>query len=127
MVDTSRTAFQNVADRLKLSEDKKRALAELVLLNPDLLISHYKDSKGLASEAEESVKNGNVLVAGNRLASAAKLALYEGNSESARKYLERSISVNRNSPYESAVANFDNLSRYAAEFYKARYGNISVK
>ena len=112
--------LQNIAERLKLSDEQRRAAAELILLNPDLLIAQYKNSQSLSSESEQFISEGNMLVAENRLASAAKLALFEGNRDSARKYLEKCLTVNQtnNSAYKTASGNFDVVSQCVVEFYK---------
>lgn len=129
MAETGTDLFQSITERLKLTDDEKRAAAELILLNPDLLLAQYKNSKELSSEAESYEKDGNLLVAENRFASALKLALYEGNSDLARKYLEKCVKFNvtRNSAYKIASNHFDVVSKCVIEFYKVRSGSVSSR
>ena len=121
----SQESFESIAAKLALNEEKKQVAATLVLLNPDLLIAQYPNSKAIASAAEDLLKNGNSIVAKNRFASAAKLALYEGDPVSAKKYLERLVSIDQSSPYGSVLSNFDDFSRFADEFYKKKAGRMS--
>ena len=70
MADAGRDLFESIAEKMKLNDDEKRAAAELILMNPDLLLAQYKSGKELSSEAERYEKDGNLLVAENRFASA---------------------------------------------------------
>ena len=108
-----------------LSEDEKRVASALVLLNPDLLMTQYPTSEALASEAESYATKGNVIVASNRFASAAKLALYEGDLSSARKYLEKTVTMDKSSSFPIALTNFDIVSKCVVEFYKSKSGRVS--
>ncbi len=105
----------------ELAEDERRVVSSLMLLNPDLLTAQYHDSKALASEAESYAKAGNSAVAKNRFESAAKLALYEGNLESAKTYLEKVVTMERNSPFSAALNHFASISKYVVESYKSKY------
>jgi len=118
-------SFESIAEKLKLSEDKKRAAATLVLLNPDLLVAQYPNSKAIASAAEDLLKNGNSVVAMNRFASAAKLALYEGDQASAKAYLEKVVSIDKGSSFGVVLSNFSDFSRFVDEFYKSKTGRVS--
>jgi len=118
-------SFGNIAEKLKLSEDKKRIAATLILLNPDLLIAQYPNSKALASTAEDLLKNGNSVVAKNRFASAAKLALYEGDPTSARAYLEKVVYIDKGSSFSVVLSNFGDFSTFVDEFYKSKTGRVT--
>ena len=115
----------SVAEKMGLSEDERRVASVLVLLNPDLLMTQYPTSEVLASEAESYAKKGNVIVASNRFASAAKLALYAGDLSSARKYLEKTVTLDKNSSFAIALTNFDSVSKCVVEFYKSKSGRVS--
>ena len=117
--------FESIAEKLKLSEDEKRVAAALVLLNPGLLVSQFPNSKALASAAEDLLKNGNSIVAENRYATAAKLALYEGDAASAKSYLEKVVSLDKGSSFGVVLSNFSDLSRFVDEFYKSSTGRVS--
>jgi len=125
MVELASDLFQSIADKRKLTEGQKRAAAELILLNPDLLIAQYKNSQGLSSEAENYANLGNTLVAENRFATALKLALYENDLDSAKRYLERCLSVDQtnNLAYKLTQDNFELVSECVIEFYKAESGS----
>jgi hypothetical protein len=125
MSEPATDLFRTIAQ--KLNDEQKRAATELILLNPDLLVTLYKNSQSLLSEAERFINEGNMLVAENRLASAAKLALYEGNPDSAKKYLEKCLTVSQtnNSAYKIASSNFDAISQCVMEFYKAKSGGAT--
>ncbi len=104
----------------ELTEEERRAASSLLLLNPDLLTAQYNNSKALASEAESYAKAGNAAVAKNRFESAAKLALYEGNLESAKTYLEKAVAMERNSSFSIALNHFASISKYVVESYKGK-------
>ena len=127
MVETGRDLFESIAEKMKLSADEKRAAAELILLNPDLLLAQYKNGKELSPEAERYEKEGNPLVAENRFATALKLALYEGKLDLAKKYLKKCVTLNQtnNSAYNIASSHFDSVSRVVMEFYKAKSAGAS--
>lgn len=114
--------FQIIIDRMKLNDEQKRAVAELILLNPDLLVAQYKNSQALSTEAEQYAKNGNLLVAENRYASAIKLALHEGNADAAKGYLEKCVGLDltHNFAYTIALRDFNTISQCILEFYKAK-------
>jgi hypothetical protein len=120
VLQVSYDSFESIAERLKLSEDEKRTAATFVLLNPDLLKAQYPNSKTLATTAEGLLKNGNSVVAKNRFASAAKLALYEGDLASGRAYLEKAVSIDKGSSYGLALSNFDKVSKFVVEFYRSK-------
>ncbi len=126
MAESGKDLFQTIAEKLRLSEDEKRAAAELILLNPDLLLAQYKNSEALSSEAEHYAKDGNLLVAENRFASALKLALYEGNPNLAKKFVEKCLAMNqtKNSAYKIASNHFDSVTKCVIEFYKAKFGGL---
>ena len=96
------------------------------MLNSDLLQAQYKNSKALSVEAETLTKNGNLVVAENRFASAAKLVLYEGDAGQAKKYLAKCIQVKqtKNSNYESVSDNFDTVSACVMKFHRAKLGSV---
>ncbi len=108
-----------------LSEDEKRVVSSLILLNPDLLTAQYNNSKALASEAEGYVKAENLAVAKNRFESAAKLALYEGDLVSAKGYLEKAVAMEKNSLFGVALSKFADLSKYVVESYKSKSVRVS--
>ena len=118
--------FQTLAERMKLNGEQKRAAAELILLNPDLLVAQYKNSQALSTEAEQYAKDGNLLVAENRFASAVKLALHEGNPDPAKRYLERCVKLDltHNFAYKTALKDFDAISRCILEFYKSKSSGV---
>lgn len=122
MSQDSGDLFQGIADKMGLKEEARRAAASLVLLNPDLLTAQYKNSKALASEGEDYVKKDNLPVARSRLASASKLALYEGNLDSAKKYLQKAVGIDKTYPgIGSALSDFDSVSKAIIEFYRNKY------
>lgn len=104
----------------ELTEEERRAASFIILLNPDLLISQYKSSQALASDAENYAKAGNSAVAKNRFESAGKLALYEGNLESAKTYLEKAVTMEKNSLFSVALNHFASISKYVVESYKLK-------
>ena len=108
-----------------LSEDERRVVSSLRLLNPDLLTAQYNNSKALASEAEGYVKAENLAVGKNRFESAAKLALYEGDPVSAKEYLEKAVAMEKNSLFSFALSNFANISKYVVESYKIKSVRVS--
>jgi hypothetical protein len=110
---------------MELSEEERRVVNSLILLNPDLLTAQYKNSKGLASEAETYVAAGNLVVARNRFESAAKLALYEGDSESAKAYLKKSVELAKESSFSIALNDFHKISTFVVESYKNRAVRVS--
>ena len=114
--------FQTFAERMKLNGEQKRAVAELILLNSDLLVAQYKNSQALSTEAEQYAKDGNLLVAENRFASAVKLALHEGNPDPAKGYLEKCVKLDltHNFAYKTALKDFDTISHCILEFYKSK-------
>ena len=116
----SSDSFESIAEKLNLTEDEKRTAATFVLLNPDLLKTQYPNSKTLATTAEALLKNGNSIVAKNRFASAAKLALYEGDVSSGKAYLEKAVSIDKGSSYGLALSNFDKVSKFVVEFYRSK-------
>lgn len=120
VLQVSYDSFESTAEKLELSEDERRTAATFVLLNPDLLKAQYPNSKTLATVAEGLLKNGNSVVAKNRFASAAKLALYEGDLASARAYLEKAVSIDEGSSYGLALSNFDKFSKFVVEFYRSK-------
>ncbi len=109
----------------ELSEDERRVVSSLVLLNPDLLTAQYNNSKVLASEAEGYAKAENLAVAKNRFESAAKLALYEGDLVSAKAYLEKAVAMEKNSSFSVALSSFANISKYVVESYKNKSVRVS--
>lgn len=111
--------FETVTEKLHLRQEEKLLARNLILLNPDLLKAQYRESKGLASEGEDFSKRGNAIVSSNRFASAAKLALYEGDKDAAKKYLEKAAALDKNSWYPNALKDFDNLSKCVREFYNS--------
>ncbi len=120
--------FQGIAKKMELTEEARRATASLVLLNPDLLTTQYKNSKTLASEGEAYAKKGNLPVARSRFASASKLALYEGDPDSAKKYLQKAVSIDETYPgIGSALSDFDSVSKAVIEFYRDKYSSPSKK
>lgn len=125
MSQTTADPLTSLAEKSNLNEDEKRAARELVLVNPDLLISQYKNSMSLSEEAVRYQEEGNSLVAENRYASAVKLALHEGDPKAARKFLEKCIAANttNNSAYELAMKNFDTVSKFVLDFYKTKAGS----
>jgi hypothetical protein len=125
VLQVSYDSFESIAEKLNLSEDERRTAATFVLLNPDLLKAQYPDSKTLATTAEGLLENGNSVVAKNRFASAAKLALYEGDLASGRAYLEKAVSIDKGSSYDFALSNFDKVSKFVVEFYKSKAGRAS--
>lgn len=120
MSQASADPFEALAEESRLTDEEKRAARELVLLNPELLTAQYKDSDALSEEAERYSKEGNSLVAENRYASALKLALFEGNREAAKKFLQKCLAANTtiNSAYEVARKNFETVSEFVLDFYK---------
>jgi hypothetical protein len=118
----SREPFNSVAQKMSLNEDMKQLAATLILLNPDLLIAQYSKSNALATDAEELLKNGNSIVAKNRFASAAKLAFYEGDPSSAKRHLEKVVSIDQASAYGTVLSNFNDFSKFVDEFYKKKAG-----
>jgi len=122
---TTTDPFDSIVAKLKLDDEQKHAAAELILLNPDLLLEQYKNSEGLSIEAETLTKNHNLVVAENRFATALKLALYEGDSAQARKYLTKCIKVNqaKNSIYKTVSEDFDVVSECVLKFYRAKSGS----
>lgn len=124
MAEPGTELFGTIAEKLQLGNEEKQAAAELILLNPDLLLAQYKSSLELFSEGERYARDGNQLVAENRFASAAKLALYEGDPDNAKKYLEKSVAIDqtKNSSYKIASNHFDSVSKCVLEYYKAKYG-----
>ncbi len=116
MSQGSSDTLQAMASELK--EEEKRVIHSLILLNPDLLTTQYKNSKGVATEAESYLKAENPVVAKNRFESAAKLALYEGDLTSAKAYLAKAVGLDRNSPFSAVLNDFGRVSRYVVESYK---------
>ncbi len=128
MSQDSDDPFQGIAEKMGLTEEARRAAASLVLLNPDLLTTQYKNSKTLASEGEDYDKKGNLPVARSRFASASKLALYEGDADSAKKYLQKAVSIDKTYPgIGSALSDFDSVSKAVIEFYRDKYSSPSKK
>lgn len=111
--------FETVAERLQLRADEKLLARNLILLNPDLLKAQYRESRGVASEGEDFSKTGNAIVSSNRFASAAKLALYEGDKDAAKKYLEKAAELDKSSWYRKALQDFENISKCVREFYSS--------
>ena len=103
----------------ELTEEERRAASSLILLNPNVLIAQYKNSKALAAEAETYSKAGNSLVAKNRFESAAKLALYEKDLPVAKAYLEKALVIEKDPPFDIALSHFHNIARFVAESYKS--------
>lgn len=104
----------------ELTEDERRAVSSLVLLNPDLLTAQYHTSSALASEAESYAKAENSPVAKNRFESAAKLALYEGDPVSGKLYLEKAVAIEKNSAFGYALSHFERIAKYVVESYKSK-------
>lgn len=125
MSQMSSDSFQSIAEKVNLRADEKHVATMLVLLNPELLTQQYPNSKALASVADELLKKGNSIVAGNRFASAAKLAFYEGDSNSAKAYLEKAVSIDKGSSYDIVLRNFSNFAAFVGEFYKTKAGRVS--
>jgi len=119
--------LQTLTDRMKLDDQQKRAIAELILLNPELLVNQYKNSQALSTEAEQYAKDGNLLVAENRYASAVKLALHEGNIQSAKRYLEEcaKLDLTHNFAYKTALNDFETISQCIVDFYKAKSSGVT--
>ena len=119
--------FQTLAERMKLNGEQKRAAAELILLNPDLLVAQYKNSQALSTEAEQYAKDGNLLVAENRYASAVKLALHEGTPDPAKVYLEKCVKLDltHNFAYKTALNDFETISQCIVDFYKAKSSGVT--
>lgn len=117
----SQVEVSAVAEKLGLTDEERRAANSLVLLNADLLKAQYSTSEGIAAEGETLAGNGNKIVASNRFASACKLALYEGNTGSAKKYLERAVAMDTSSPSLGvALSRFDSVSKCVVEFYRSK-------
>jgi hypothetical protein len=107
---------------MELTEEEKRAVDSMVLLNPELLKTQYSTSEGLAAEANRFASKDNKVVASNRFESAAKFALYEGNLSSAKEYLGKAVKLGRGSPFDIAFTNFDKIARCVSEFYRNKSG-----
>ncbi len=128
MSQDSDDPFQSIAGKMGLTEEARLAAASLVLLNPDLLTAQYKNSKALASEGEDYAKNGNVPVARSRFSSASKLALYEGDLDSAKKYLQQAVGIDKTYPgIGNALNDFDSVSKAVIEFYRNKYSGPAKK
>lgn len=125
---TTNDLFLTLTDRMKLNNEQKHAAAEMILLNPDLLIAQCKNSDSLSAEAEQYSKEGNRLVAENRFASAVKLALYEGKIDAAKRYLDNCVKLDQthNSAYPLALRNFESISECVVEFYRTRSSGVPV-
>jgi hypothetical protein len=125
---TATDLFLTLAERMKLTDEQKHTAAELILLNPDLLVAQCKSSDALSAEAEQYSKDGNQLVAENRFASAVKLALYEGKVEAAKRHLDSCVKLDQthNAAYRSALRNFESISECVVEFYKTKSSGVSV-
>lgn len=113
-----------IAERLNLTENDKSLVTRLVLLNPDLLKAQYPNSQALASQAKELSENGNGAVSTNRYASAARLALYEGDVASAQKYLELAASMDKDSWYAVGPESFSKVSNCVLEYYKSKMAPV---
>jgi hypothetical protein len=112
----------SIAEKLGLSEKEKIAVNSLILLNPEVMKTQYPTSDALATEAEHFGAEGNKVVASNRFESAAKLALYEGNLNASKGYLEKAIAMGRASPFDVALNSFDKVAMCVVEYYKNRTG-----
>jgi hypothetical protein len=121
---TANDPFDSITAKLKLDDKEKDAAAELILLNPELLLGQYKNSDALSKEAEGLTENRNLVVAENRFATALKLALYEGDAAKAKKYLARCLKLDQanHTVYKTVMDNFDTLSKCVLEFYRAKSG-----
>jgi hypothetical protein len=117
--------LDSIAAKLRLDDKQKRAEAELILLNPDLLLGQYKNSETLSIEAETLAKNHSLLVAENRFATALKLALYEGDLTQAKKNLTKCLKLNeaKNSIYKTVSEEFELVTECVQEFYRVKSGS----
>lgn len=114
--------LENIAEKIGLSQEEKIAVNSLILLNPEIMKTQYPTSEALATEAERYSGEGNKIVASNRFESAAKLALYEGNTSASRKYLEKAVEMGRGSPFDVALSSFDKIAKCVVDYYKNRTG-----
>jgi len=73
-------------------------------------------------------KSGNLMVAENRYASAAKLALYENKADAAKRFLGKCVEIGKtgNSAYKVAQKKFDKIARSVREYYKEKYATGSA-
>jgi hypothetical protein len=114
--------LDSIAEKIGLSEKEKIAVNSLILLNPEVMKTQYPTSDALATEADHFAAEGNTVVASNRFESAAKLALYEGNMDASKKYLEKAIAMGRGSPFDIALSSFDKVAKYVIDYYKNKTG-----
>jgi hypothetical protein len=114
--------LDSIAEKLGLSEKEKIAVNSLILLNPEVMKTQYPTSDALATEAEHFAAEGNKVVASNRFESATKLALYEGNMNASKGYLEKAVAMGRGSPFDIALSSFDKVAMCVVEYYKNRTG-----
>jgi hypothetical protein len=121
---TATDHFDSITAKLKLDDNEKHAAAELILLNPELLLEQYKNSDALSAEAESLKEKGNLVVAENRFATALKLALYEADPAKAKKYLAKCLKLNQanHAVYKTVSDNFDAVSKCVLESYRAKSG-----